>query len=186
MNDFEITELYFARDERAIRETDEKYGALIFSVAYGILGDAPDSEECRNDALLSLWNAIPPERPRSLRAYALQIVRRIALDRYKQKRRKKRIPSELTVSMEELHAALESGSETADNSDAEHLRELINSFVRALPERRRYIFVERYYAASKPEKIAKDLGLSQRTVYTEIDRIKESLRSYLSENEVYL
>ncbi len=184
--DDKIIEYFFSRDEKAIEYTQQKYGALLFSVAQGILGDASDSEECRNDCLLALWNAIPPERPKSFRAYALQIVRRIALDRYKQKRRKKRIPSELTLSMDDLHAALESGEDIAFEEDSEKLRILINDFVRALPQRQRYIFIERYYAASKPERIAKELSLSVWTVYKEIDKIKDSLRSYLTENEVYL
>ncbi len=185
MTDNQITDLLFDRDERALAEIEIKYGKLLFSVAYGILGDKCDSEECANDCLLSVWNAIPPARPPSLRAYLLQTVRRRALDRYKEKHRKKRIPSELTVSMDDLYAALESGEETARETDSQQLREHINTFLRSLPSRRRYIFIERYYSASAVKAIAKDLKISVRSVYKEIDKIKQDLLTYLSENEVF-
>ncbi len=186
MTDEKMIDLLFARDERVLGEIEKKYGKLLFSVAFGILGDACDSEECRNDTLLAVWNAVPPLRPHSLRAVLLQTVRNIALDRYKQKRRKKRVPSELTISMDELHAALESGEELARENDSERLRELINAFVRSLPERRRYIFIERFYAATSAEKLARELKLSVWSIYKETDKIKAELRSYLAGNEVYL
>ena len=104
MNDGDIIELYFLRDERAISETDAKYGKYLFSVAYNVVHDRLDCEECLNDTYLDAWNAMPPERPAVLKAFLAIIMRRRAIDRYKAEKRKKRIPSELTVSLSELDA----------------------------------------------------------------------------------
>ena len=106
--DEQIIELYWNRKENAIEETDKKYGQLLFGIAYNILHDRPDCEECQNDTYLATWNAIPPTRPSALLAFIIQIMRRIAINRYKQKASKKRVPSELTVSVEDLNSALHS------------------------------------------------------------------------------
>lgn len=87
-----IIEMYWERDENAIRATDRKYGRLIFGLAFGILADKCDSEECRNDTYLAVWNAIPPTRPAILPAFITQIARRIAINRYKAGNAKKRVP----------------------------------------------------------------------------------------------
>ncbi len=184
--DAEIIELYFVRDEKAIKLTDKKYGAYLFTVAFNILGDRLDCEECRNDTYLDTWNAIPPHRPLSLKAFLTRIIRCRAVNRYKQKNSKKRIPSELTVSVDELYAALESGEDVAACRDAEQLGALIESFLRSIPERQRHIFIERYYMASSADAIARELSLSVWTVYKELDKTREALRAYLAENEVYV
>ncbi len=184
--DEQIIELYFARDEQAIRLTDEKYGKYLFAVAYNILGDRLDCEECRNDTYLDTWNAIPPSRPASLKAFLTRIIHCKALNRYKKKNAVKRIPSELTISVDELHAALESGEDIARVYDAEEIGRLIEEFLRSSTERRRHIFIERYYMAQPAEAIARELGLTVWSVYKELDKTREALRAYLAENEVYV
>lgn len=104
--DEQIIEMYWQRNELAIQETDKKYGQFLFRIAYNILHDRLDCEECQNDAYIDTWNAIPPTRPIVFSAFITQITRRIALDRYKEKSRKKRIPSELTVSIEDMNETL--------------------------------------------------------------------------------
>ena len=146
MNDGDIIELYFLRDERAISETDAKYGKYLFSVAYNIVHDRLDCEECLNDTYLDAWNAMPPERPAVLKAFLATIMRRRAIDRYKSERRKRRIPSELTVSLSELEFTLSDDTPQSE-LEAEALSRTISDFVRSLPERRAYIFMSRYYAA---------------------------------------
>ena len=83
MSDEQIVELYWRRDERAIRETDRKYQHFLLTVAHNILRDAQDCEECLNDTYLGAWNAIPPARPKVLQAFLATIMRRTAIDRYK-------------------------------------------------------------------------------------------------------
>lgn len=184
--DEQIIELYWQRDEKAIEETNEKYGAFLFRIAYNILHDRLDCEECRNDTYLDVWNAIPPTRPTVFVAFITQIMRRIALDRYKLKTSKKRVPSEFTVSMEDVKDTLHS-QDTADGEyAAEELGKIISEYVRGLPERQRYIFIDRFYLSEPVERIAATLSLSAPTVYREIDKIKQGLKLHLERNEVYI
>lgn len=183
MNDFDIVELFFQRDERAITETDAKYGKYLFSVAYNIVHDRLDCEECLNDTYLDAWNTIPPERPAVLKAFLAIIMRRRAIDRYKAEKRKKRIPSELTVSLSELEFALSDDTPQIE-LEAEELSRIISDFVRSLPERRAYIFMSRYYAARPIREIANKLCVSESTVNKELALIRQSLRKML-ESEGY-
>lgn len=184
--DEQIIELYWQRDEKAIEETNNKYGEFLFRIAYNILHDRLDCEECQNDTYLDVWNAIPPTRPTVFPAFITQIMRRIALDRYKQKTSKKRVPSELTVSMEEVKETLH-GTETIDREYVtEEIGNIINEYVRSLPERQRYIFIDRFYLAEPVKTIAADLLLSVPTVYREIDKIKQGLKLHLERNEIYI
>lgn len=79
MEDGQIIQLFFERSERAIRELERKYGGLCRSIAGKILNDREDAEECVNDALLAVWNAIPPNRPDMLQPYLCRIVRNLSL-----------------------------------------------------------------------------------------------------------
>ena len=186
-SDEEIIEMYWQRDPDAIQATDHKYGKLLQNTAYNILSDLQDSEECQNDVYLRVWNAIPSTRPTEFLAFIMQIMRRIAFNRYKEKSRKKRVPSQLTLSLEELQTSLSSGKTVEEEYDAKVLGELITEYVRNLSDRQQYIFVDRYYMAEPVEKIASDLSISSvRTVYREIKKIKQGLKEYLEGNGVYV
>lgn len=82
INDEKIVDLYWARDEKAIEETDLKYRKYLYTVAYNIVHDRLDSEECLNDTYLGAWHAMPPSRPNVLKAFLTVIARRIAVKRY--------------------------------------------------------------------------------------------------------
>ena len=186
-SDEEIIEMYWQRDPDAIQATDHKYGKLLQNTAYNILSDLQDSEECQNDVYLRVWNAIPSTRPTEFLAFIMQIMRRIAFNRYKEKSRKKRVPSQLTLSLEELQTSLSSGKTVEEEYDAKVLGELITEYVRNLSDRQQYIFVDRYYMAEPVEKIASDLSISSvRSVYREIEKIKQGLKEYLEGNGVYV
>ena len=182
--DAEIVELYWQRDERAIRETDRKYQAFLLSVAYNILRDGYDCEECLNDTYLGAWNAMPPARPTVLQAFLATIMRRTAIDRYKAKKRQKRVDSELTVALSEVEELLTDGSDPAAELDARELGRVISAYIRSLPKRRRYVFMSRYYMARPIGEIAKLLGCSESTVNKEIAAIKRGLKEAL-EKEGY-
>ena len=182
--DAEIIELYWQRDERAIRETDRKYQAFLLSVAYNILRDGYDCEECLNDTYLGAWNAMPPARPTVLQAFLATIMRRTAIDRYKAKKRQKRVDSELTVALSEVEELLTDGSDPAAELDARELGRVISAYIRSLPKRRRYVFMSRYYMARPIGEIAKLLGCSESTVNKEIAVIKRGLKEAL-EKEGY-
>ena len=184
LSDGEIIELYWQREEQAIKETDRKYQHFLLAVAHNILRDVQDCEECLNDTYLGAWNAIPPARPKVLQAFLATIMRRTAIDRYKAGKRQKRIDSELTVALSEVEELLTDGSDPAAELDARELGRVISEYIRALTKRRRYIFMSRYYMARPIGEIAKLLGCSESTVNKEIAAIKRDLKEKL-EKEGY-
>ena len=185
-SDEKIIDMYWQRDPDAIQETDHKYGNLLRNVANNILFDCQDCEECKNDAYLGIWNAIPSARPVAFPAFIMQIMRRIAIDRYREKSRQKRIPSQLTVSIEELKQSISSGMPVDEAYEAKEIGRLITEYVEGLSDRQRYIFIDRYYLAEPLEKTAADLSISVRTAYREIEKIKQGLKEYLERNGVYV
>lgn len=186
ISDEQIIEMYWARNEKAIKETDEKYGSLLFRIAYNILHDRCDCEECQNDTYLGVWNTIPPTRPSVFPAFITRILRRIAINRYHYKTSQKRVPSEFTVSMEELNETLQSDMSVERDFEAKELGEMISDYVKYLSERQQYIFVGRYYMAEAVDRLAADLGISVSSVYRELEKIKAGLKSYLERRGVYV
>ncbi len=184
LSDDRIIDLYWRRDQQAVSATDAKYGKYLLSIAYNIVHDSCDSEECLNDTYLSAWNAIPPAKPDSLQAFLATIMRRRAIDCYKARKRGKRVASQLTVSLSELEEILSADDDTYSQAAAEELGRIISKFVRALPDRRMYIFMSRYYAARPVKVIAKMLRCSESTVHKELASIKRDLKKTL-EKEGY-
>ena len=183
--DEKIIDMYWERNPDAIQKTDHKYGALLRNVAYNILSDYQDCEECQNDTYLRIWNAIPSARPTAFPRFIMQIMRQIAIIRYREKTRKKRIPSQLTISLDEL-AELSNGLSLEQTYEAKELGRLITEYVKQLNERQRYIFIDRYYLAEPAEKTASDLSISARTIYDEIKKIRQGLKEYLERNGVHV
>lgn len=177
LSDEKIIALYWARDEKAIAETDFKYKNYLFSVAYNIVQGNRDCEECLNDTYLAAWKAMPPTKPNVLKAFLTTITRRIAINRYHSNLRH----SEMTVALCELEGIL---SGNKDELDAAQLGKVISDFVRSLVPRRRFIFMSRYYAAEPIDAIAKDLRVSRSTVNKELAAIRKCLREKL-ESEGY-
>ena len=175
MTDHEIIELFFARDEGAIRETDKKYGRYCHSIAQNILKSTPDAEECVNDTYLKAWNSIPPERPNALKVFLGCIVRRLSLDRYRSWHTAKR-DRNLEVAFEELSECVAMRDE-----EAPILRELLNEFLEGLEPKDRVTFMRRYWYAMTPAQIAKLDGISVNAVTVRIYKTRNKLREFLSE-----
>lgn len=134
MGDDEILQLFYHRVEYAISAVEEKYGRLCRSVARGILKDERDVEECVNDTCMRAWNAIPPEKPRSLEAYLVRITRNLALDRYAYHHSQKR-ETALTEAYEELEACLPLAKDGPEEAAmVQELQRTLNDFLRAQPE----------------------------------------------------
>lgn len=186
LEDAQIVALYWQRDELAIRETDRKYKRYLLAVAYNIVGDRHDSEECLNDTYVGAWNAIPPAKPELLQAFLATIMRRTAIDRYKARRRQKRVASELTVSLSEVEDYLSEPEDMQSDAETRELGRVISDFVRALPDRRMYIFMSRYYFARPIREIAKLLGCSQSSVNKEIAALKRDLKEKLEKEDYSL
>ena len=179
MNDEQIIELYWQRDEQAIKETDIKYKKFLLSVAYNIVHATCDCEECLNDTYIGAWNSIPPARPTLFQAFLATIMRRAAIDCYKARKRQKRIVSELTVSLSEVEDFIADDNNLFSETDAKELGRVISDFVRSLSDRRMYIFMSRYYFARPIKEIARLLKCSESTVNKEIATIKRDLKEKL-------
>lgn len=184
MDDEEIVALYWDRNENAIEETDFKYKKYLYTIAYNIVYDNLDCEECLNDTYMGAWNAMPPAKPNVLKAFLTTITRRTAIKRYHRNLRKKAIPSEMTVSLSELEDFISGNEDVEEAFDAKRLGKVISDFVRSLPERRQFIFMSRYYMADPIDTIAKDLGLSRSMVNKELAAIRNTLKEKL-ESEGY-
>ena len=184
MDDEQIIELYWARDEKAIEETDFKYKKYLFSIAYNVVHNRLDCEECLNDTYLGAWNAMPPLRPRMLKALLATIARRVAIKRYHKSLKQNAVPSEMTVSLSELEDFVASDEDVGADFDAERLGHIISDFVRSLSERRQFIFMSRYYVADSIDTIAGDLRLSRSMVNKELAAIRSALKEKL-ESEGY-
>ena len=182
--DERIVELYWERDEQAVNETDFKYKKYLSTVAYNIVHDPQDCEECLNDTYVGAWNAMPPARPAVLKAFLTTIIRRISVNRYHSNRRNPTVPSNMTVSLSDVENFINEDT-AADECDAQRLGGIISDFLRSLDERRRYIFMSRYYVANTVDKIAADLSVSRSTVNRELAFIRQALKEIL-EREGYV
>lgn len=179
LDDFEITELYLKRDETALKETERRYGARLYKLAFSILNDTQYAEECVNDALLKAWESIPPNDPRGyLLPYLSRIVRQIALNRAKSLSAGKRSAAftELTREMEEC---LPSQEDTAGEAEANEVKRLINEFLEKLPKEKRDVFILRYWYCESVQEIAERLGIGKSKVKTTLLRTRRALKSFL-------
>lgn len=182
MDDGKIIELYFSRDEGAIRATADKYGRLLTHISEGILASPPDAEECVNDTYLRAWESIPPTRPVSLSAYLARIVRNLSLNRYRADRARR--ASTADVILDELSECLPAPS--GDPTEDLALRDALCRFVLSLPERDRIIFTRRYFYMSTVADIARELGMGQSSVKVILHRQRVRLRTYLETEDIQI
>ena len=183
--DESIIELYWKRNELAILETDRKYKGYLYTIAYNILHDGLDCEECLNDTYLGTWNAIPPERPSVFQAFLSKIMRNTAVVRYKKNSASKRIPSEMTVSLEELGESMPYSPSAEDDYLTSQVSRIVSDFLRSLPERSAFIFICRYYCSDRIADIAAMLHLSERTVFRELTAMRDKLKELLIKEGYY-
>jgi len=183
MEDFEIIALYFAREERAIKETEIKYGKRLLSFSEGITGDRRDAEECVNDTYLETWNRIPPTRPHNFFAFLLKIIRHLSLDVCDRKNAQKRSAVVVELS-DEMRDSLPSYSMPDEEIKAEELGRCIDSFLRTQKQSARIIFIKRYFYGESISRIAESTSLSEANVKSILFRMRSKLKKYL-EKEGY-
>lgn len=184
LDDEQIIDLYFARDERAIAETDKKYCEYLHTVAYNILSNAQDADECLQDTYLKTWNSIPPERPRVFRAFLAKITRNLSLDRYEAAKRQKRVPIEACRPLDEVQDFLPDPSGIERDIEAATIARVIEDYLAGTTDRRMYIFTSRYFFALTIPQIAKRLGCSQSLVSKELAEVKRELRQALQKEGI--
>lgn len=181
MDDNRIVDLYLRRDEAAIRETADKFGGRLRSLAYGIVDDRQTAEECENDTYLEAWNAIPPHEPRSyLYAFLARITRHIALNRCRERSRLKR-SAWICAFSAELEQCIPAPDDVACRMDDLALGEAINGFLGKLDEEKRNLFVRRYWYLDSIADISKRFALSESKVKTTLFRCRARLRKHLEQ-----
>ena len=180
MDDKEIIDLYLARQERAIAETDGKYGKYCYTIANNILDSQEDSQECVNDTWLAAWNNIPPRLPVVLATFLGKITRNISLNRWKSRRACKRGGGQVDLALEELEACL-TGSESPEEAlEKKELLRCLNRFLGGLPETERNVFVCRYWYLDSTQEIVDRFGFSKGKVTSMLHRTRGRLRTYLT------
>lgn len=178
MDDKALIEMFFERSEQAISELAAKYGSAAKAAARNILGDERDAEECLGDALLGVWNSVPPRRPESMKAYLLALTRNQALDRYHALTARKR-NSHYDTALDELEACL-AAPETAESAlEAKALAEAVNAFLAKLSIEDRRLFIRRYWLGEGVSELAARLYISPKRASLRLFRIRERLKKYL-------
>ncbi len=178
MEDKQIVELYWARSETAISETEKKYGRYCHYIAYQILYNDEDAKEVVNDTYLKTWNTVPPQRPDPLKPYVGTISRQLALDVYKEQHAQKRGGQVLLV-LDELSECIPDNDSGADIGESVALSDALNRFMWALPGRTRNIFVRRYFYMSTVAEIAKDFSMKESNVTMHLLRTRKKLEQFL-------
>ncbi len=179
MDDKQIIELFFARSEAAIAQTEKKYGKYCHTIAWNILHNEQDSEECVNDAFLRAWNAIPPRQPNNLSTFLAKITRNLALDRYKYNISEKRGRGQTALALDELAECLPAEHDVDKAIGDKELTAALNTFLAALPEKKRQLFVRRYWYLSPIAEIAGDYAMSESHVKVMLHRTRKELKGYL-------
>ena len=179
MNDRAILELLNRRDEKGLAAVQEQYSGYCYTVAYNVLGSREDAEECVNDTLIKVWNAIPPDPPQSIGAYAAGAARNLAKNRWKSMHAQRRCGTEANVALEELVILPEAPDNVEHEIDSRETGEALNRFLGSLPEKQRKIFVQRYWYFMPVEDIAADLDIPKSTVTVTLTRLRKKLRDYL-------
>ena len=179
MQDGQIVELYFERDEDALKETEAKYGRYLYKIAFGILADKGDSEESVNDTYLAAWNSIPPNKPSRLSTYLSKLTRRISIDILRKRNSKKRGASRYALSLSELEDCVKSRENLEENTESKELAAAISSFLRTLSKESRVLFVSRYYFCDSLKDAARAAGVSEGKAKSALFRTRLALKDYL-------
>lgn len=181
MEDGQIVDLYWQRSDRAIAETNQKYGRYCRTIARHICGTDEDAEECVNDTWFRAWNSMPDQRPTVLSAFLGRITRSISIDRIKARNTLKRGGGEAALALDELAECIPGGSDPERALEEKELEAAIGTFVSRLPAGEKKIFILRYWHLAPIPEIAEKLGFSQGKIKSSLFRTRRKLRTYLQE-----
>ena len=184
MEDTEILDMFLARSEEAVKETQKKYADYCYSIAYGILRNKEDAEECVNDTILRAWESIPPNRPENLRTYLGRISRNLSIDRLKAAFSLKRGAGIESLDFSELEDTLFQSEKVWEKLDEEVLTQIINSFLSEQKKLYRIVFVQKYWYLLGIREIADKNGLSESKTASILYRMRNKLKKRL-EKEGY-
>ncbi|MFI3250731.1 MAG: sigma-70 family RNA polymerase sigma factor [Eubacteriales bacterium] len=182
MNDNDLIELLINRSGQAVEKTQQEYGKYLYNIAFRVLKNREDAEECVNDTLLKVWETIPPQIPKSLKAYVGTVARNISLDTYRKQNSIKR-NSEFTELLEESAQCQELNPEK--QVELKEVAQCISDYLRNLPEEKRLLFIARYYHGYPLSEIAKARNLTQGKVKMTLMRMRKELKKHLESEGVW-
>lgn len=185
MEDTQIIELYWQRNEQAIAETSSKYGAFCFSIAKNILSNQEDAEECVNDTYHQAWNVIPPQRPVKFRPWLGKIVRNIALNLWNKHHTQKRYAG-MTALLSELEDSIPSSQTVEQEIEEKELTEHIECWLRSLDREDRILFVRRYWNGVALRDLAREKGTAPGKLAQRMYRLRIDLRTVLEKEGIHL
>ena len=185
MDDTQIIDLYFARNEQAIAETEQKYGKFCLRIAMNVLGVREDAEECVSDTYLSAWNRIPPTVPQSLKAFLGRMVRNLSISRFRALRAKKRYNG-MEVLLSELGDCVPSVRNVEQTVEAKELSGYISEWLDSLPAEDCALFVRRYWFGDAVQELAGRCGITPAQMAQRMLRLRKSLRAALEQKGVAL
>lgn len=183
MDDLAIIELYHRREERAIAESDKKYGALCRSIALRLLGLREDAEECVNDTWHTAWNRMPPERPQALGAFLGRITRNLSISRWRRDHAQKRYEG-MEVLLSELEDCVPNPGTVEEELDRRQLARLISGWLDSLEDADRRLFIRRYWYGEAVKALAAELGEQANTLSQRLLRLRRVLRAFLESEGV--
>lgn len=186
MKDIDIINLYWSRNEEAIVQTAAKYGNYCHSISYNILHSEEDAEECVNDTYHSAWNAMPPQCPTHLSAFLGRITRNLSLNRFKLYNAQKRGGGQVMLALSELEDCIPSATTVEQVMEEKFLTQSISRFLHAQPERKRDIFIRRYWYLDSVDQIAKSYGLTRSNTASLLHRMRCELKVHLEKEGVTL
>ena len=187
LEDQDILDMYFKRDEAAITETRGKYGLRLFKVAKNILHINEDAEECVNDTLLKAWEAIPPVRPERFGAFLAKITRNLSINRWQAKAAARRGGGEVSLILDELADCIPA---TTGTPEAEYesglVQEAVNSCLASMDKASRAVFVLRYFHNESIKGVSERFGMSESKVKSMLFRARKKLSAHLEKEGVSL
>lgn len=184
MDDERIVALYWSRSEKAVTETDSKYGTYLNNISYNILYNSEDALECVNDTYYEAWKTMPPHRPVILSTFLGKITRQISIDRWRKTKAEKRGGGEFPLVLDELEHCVSGAGDVENEIERKELLKLVNDFLDILPATERRVFLCRYWYMDSIKSIAKQFGFTQSKVASMLHRTRAKLRAVL-EKEGY-
>lgn len=181
MEDKQIIELFFRRDEQAIQETVRSYGSYCRAVAANILPDEQDVEEVLSDTWMRAWDSIPPNCPAQLKLFLAKIARNLALNTYRLQSTQKRGGGQVALALEELAECVPNPKSVEAEAAGRELRDAIQTFLDGITQRDRMVFVRRYFYMECPEEIGARYGLKTANVHLILSRTRKKLKKFLTE-----
>lgn len=186
MDDQKLIELYWQRSENAIAETAIKYGSYCYKIAYNVLANNEDSEECVNDTYFKVWERIPPARPDRFSAFIGKITRHIAINRFEYLTAEKRGGSQVPLALEELSDCIPDYNTPSKLVENKELVIAINKFLRQLSSESRKIFLQRYWGLSSIKDISVMYKITESKVKMSLMRTRSKFKHFLEKEGIVI